>query len=204
MVVRKLEIPPPISSGPQLDSKFLLTGAGGTPVLECATKRQQFSSRLFLLRATMHACAKRTLYVSLGNRRCSSRFLPVPRTDCPARRPLGTISPNSNRRGDSASSPRRSGKEKKGEIIGSLKGKQSGAWLAHTRKAFHEWILRGPFLFRIAVAFRFGANCITIDTSSRFLPQFARTAKPNLSYFVYRNITRIVDDENIINEIISN
>jgi len=82
MVVRKLEIPPPISSGPQLDSKFL----GDTPVLECATKRQQFSSRLFLLRAAMHACAKRTLYVSLGNRRCSSPHLrilfPIP---CPSR-----------------------------------------------------------------------------------------------------------------------
>lgn len=116
MVVRKLEIPPPISSGPQLDSKFLL--AGGIPVLECATKRQQFSSRLFLLRAAMHACAKRTLYVSLGNRRCSSLLpRPLPRTVLWRR-------PRTPAGGDSASSPEEAG-GKKGGIIGSLEEKRA-------------------------------------------------------------------------------
>lgn len=114
MVVRKLEIPPPISSGPQLDSKFLRSR--DTPVLECATKRQQFSSRLFLLRAAKHACAKRTLYVSLGNRRCSS---PHPRIPSPFPRPnrvaqfFGDDSPKLRQRRFHFEV----GRKKKGEII---------------------------------------------------------------------------------------
>jgi len=67
-------------------------------VLERATKRQQFSSRLFLLGAAMHACAKRTLYVSLGNRRCSLLLPPYPRAIA-SHSSLETISPNSSQAG---------------------------------------------------------------------------------------------------------
>lgn len=122
MVVRKLEIPPPISSGPQLDSKLFPPAHGGdTPVLECATERQQFSSRLFLLRAAMHACAKRTLYVSLGSRR---RSFPValPRTVLRRRTPAG---------GDSASSTEEAA-GKKGELSGA--SERNGRCLISARK----------------------------------------------------------------------
>lgn len=169
MVVRKLEIPPPISSGPQLDSKFLRSR--DTPVLECATKRQQFSSRLFLLRAAMHACAKRTLYVSLGNRRCSS---PHPRILFPFPYPSRVarfFGDDFPRTPPTEIPPRGSGKEKKGEIIES-RGEAGGCLISAYKKDIPQVdSSRSVFIpDRCRISFR-STNCIIIDTSSRFFSQ---------------------------------
>lgn len=111
MVVRKLEIPPPISSGPQLDSKFLLAS---TPCQNASRSDNNFPVGCSFP-VPCHAYMRKTYFIRKPRKQ--KTFLSVSLCSAPVvpRGSLETISPNSSQRGFRLEL-RRSGKKKKSKL----------------------------------------------------------------------------------------
>ena len=168
MVVRKLEIPPPISVALNSIRSFSFVLVGGSPRSDnnfpvgCSS----------CLRAATHACTKCTLHVSLGN----GRSLPL-RNVCEPRRDSPPASAGKWKKGRKEGRKERTN-ERKGRIITEPAFEAGSAWLRHTRKTFHQWIPGNLFFDeQFASPFRFSVNCVIIDTSPEWNFSFSPVSR---------------------------